>query len=59
LLLKVDMKIFDLCDLIITFDSFFGLMLWVIKGPFILMPIKNSSEDFSAVDKLEYGRSFE
>ncbi|CAG8526248.1 4184_t:CDS:2, partial [Cetraspora pellucida] len=50
----IDMKLLSLCDdLVITYGSSFGFVssAWSLKasrprGPFVIMPIKNSSEDF-------------
>ncbi|CAG8774622.1 2220_t:CDS:1, partial [Racocetra fulgida] len=56
----VDLKLLSLCDdLVITYGSSFGFLAagWSKKasrkrGPFIVMPIKNSPEDLTDVDKV-------
>ncbi|CAG8495703.1 19033_t:CDS:1 [Cetraspora pellucida] len=56
----IDIKLLSLCDdLVITYGSSFGFLAaaWSEKasrrrGPFIVMPIKNSIEDLLAADKV-------
>ncbi|CAG8553209.1 34133_t:CDS:2, partial [Racocetra persica] len=56
----IDMKLLSLCDdLVITYGSSFGFTAagWSPKtyrrrGPFVVMPIKDSSDDFWTVDKV-------
>ncbi|CAG8821481.1 436_t:CDS:1, partial [Cetraspora pellucida] len=56
----IDMKLLSLCDdLVITYASSFGFTAagWSQKtyhrrGPFVVMPIKNSSDDFWISDKV-------
>ncbi|CAG8679937.1 2461_t:CDS:1, partial [Cetraspora pellucida] len=56
----VDMKLFSLCDdLVITYGSSFGFTAagWSQKafhqrGPFVVMPIKNSNDELWAIDKV-------
>ncbi|CAG8551746.1 13931_t:CDS:2 [Racocetra fulgida] len=56
----IDMKLLSLCDdLVITYGSTFGYTAvgWSPKvshrkGPYVVMPIKNSSDDFTTSDKV-------
>ncbi|CAG8579656.1 12576_t:CDS:1 [Racocetra fulgida] len=56
----IDMKVLSLCDdLVITYGSSFGFIAagWSQKayhrrGPLVIMPITNSSDDFQDVDKV-------